>query len=437
MSTPSPSAYFLWELTTPTAPRLVGELRKLSNGDVSFQYDASWLTDGYALSPDLPLSTQEFPAVHRHMREKAAPGAVDDARPDSWGEKVIRYLHMPRGNHLIDYLYFAGDDRFGALGVSSSITAYQPFPTPALARLEDAAAISETAKIIQLGGHLSAQQRTLASSNASLGGAKPKALVRIDDQEWVLKFYNGEPFDLPLAEHATMTLAQKCGIKVAKTVPVPLPGEHALAVQRFDRAGGKRIHCISAATVLRAETPPGETPVYGYPHLARTIRRNGDSQTVRLQLLDLFRRMVFNILIANTDDHEKNHAFLVTAKGSGTALALSPAYDIVTSGNGAFAHEFLIGEDSPEPLLANAMDVCAQFDLTPQAARAEIQAVIHVVNGWRDHFRGHGITERDIEELANFIDDADLLEQRKNFAAAPLARAKAQKRQGPFANQAL
>ena len=143
---------------------------------------------------------------------------------------------------------------------------------------------------------------------------------------------------------------------------------------------------------------------------------------------------MFNILIANTDDHEKNHAFMVTAKGSGTTLKLSPAYDIVTSGNGAFAHEFLLCEDSHEPLLANAMDVCAQFNLSPPEARDEIQAVINVVNGWRNHFRRHGITERDIEELANFIDDADLIEQRKNFAAPPLAPVKARKRQGPFAS---
>ena len=102
--------------------------------------------------------------------------------------------------------------------------------------------------------------------------------------------------------------------------------------------------------------------------------------------------MVFNILRANTDNHDKNHAFLVTAKGSGTALELSAAYDIVTSGNGAFVHEFLIGEDSLEPLLAKAMDVCRQFDLTPQAARDEKQAVVHVVNGWRDHFLGRDIT---------------------------------------------
>lgn len=432
MSTLSPSAYFLWELSDPATPRLIGELRKLSTGDVSLQYHPTWLANGYALSPDLPLTTQEYPAVHRRMRDKAAPGAVDDARPDNWGEKVIRYLHKPRGNHLIDYLYFAGDDRFGALGVSSSPTAYAPFPTPALARLEDAAAISETAKIIQSGGHLSEQQRWLASTNASLGGAKPKAVIRIGSKEWVLKLYNGEPFDLPLAEHATMTLAAKCGIHVAKTMPVRLTGEHALAIERFDRTEGKRIHCISAATVLRAETPPGETPVYGYPHLARAIRRSGDARTVTLQLLDLFRRMVFNILMANTDDHEKNHAFMVKAKGLGTVLELSPAYDVVTSGNGAFAHEFLIGEDSPDPLLSNAMDVCAQFDLTPHGAKAEILAIIDIVNRWKAHFREHGITEGDIEHLASYIDDADLLEQRNTFATTAVTRVKSRERPGPF-----
>jgi len=366
------------------------------------------------------------------LREKAAPGAVDDARPDNWGEKVIRYLHKPRSNHLIDYLYFAGDDRFGALGVSSSRAAYAPFPTPALARLEDAPAISEVAKVIQAGGELSDQQRKLASTHASLGGAKPKAVIRIEAEEWVLKLYNGEPFDLPLAEHATMTLAQKCAIKVARTLPVPLPGEHALAIQRFDRENGHRVHCISASTVLRAETPAGETPVYGYPHLARAIRRSGDAHTVQAQLRDLFRRMVFNILIANTDDHEKNHAFLVRAKGRGTVLELSPAYDIVTSGNGAFAHEFLIGEESPDPLLSNAMDVCAQFDLSPQEAKGEIQAIIGVVNGWKDHFRGHGVKERDLEELATFIDDADLLEQRRSFSATAVAPVKPKARPGPF-----
>jgi serine/threonine-protein kinase HipA len=211
-------------------------------------------------------------------------------------------------------------------------------------------------------------------------------------------------------------MAKQCGINVAQTMRVRLPGEHAMAIKRFDRVNGKRIHCISAATVLRAQTPGGQNPIYGYPHLARAIRRSGESGTVKVQLLDLFRRMVFNILIANTDDHEKNHSFLVRPKGTGTVLELSPAYDVVTSTNGAFAHEFLISEDSPDPLLSGAMAVCAQFDLAPLDAQTEIVKIIGVVNGWKVHFKEHGVTESDIEELANFIDSDDLFEQRRSFA---------------------
>ncbi len=80
MSPPSPANYFLWALTTPKVPVLVGQLHKLSNGDVSLQYGASWIQSGYPLSPDIPLINREHPAIHRRMRDKAAPGAVDDAR---------------------------------------------------------------------------------------------------------------------------------------------------------------------------------------------------------------------------------------------------------------------------------------------------------------------------------------------------------------------
>ena len=422
MSSQSPMGFFLWELTRPEVPSLVGELRRLSNGDVSLQYDASWIIHGYAISPDMPLIDREYPAIHRRLRDKAAPGAVDDARPDNWGEKVIRYLHRPKGNTLIDYLYLAGDDRFGALGVSSSRTAYLPFPTPALPRLENAAQISEVSRIITNDGVLTAQQKNLAAANASLGGAKPKAVIQIDGEEWILKLFNGEPYDLPLIEHATMTLAALCGIHVAQTMPVRLTAEHALAIKRFDRVGSRRVHCLSAATLLRSETPAGNMPVYGYPHLARAIRRMGDAVTVKLQLLDLFRRMVFNILIANTDDHEKNHAVLVQQNGPVPVLRLAPAYDVVTSGNGAVAHEFLISEDSPEPLLSNAMLVCPQFDLTPNEAAKEIRKLIEVVDQWQGHFKACGVVDRDIAELAGFIDSDALRHERQHFGAAEPAK---------------
>ena len=129
----------------------------------------------------------------------------------------------------------------------------------------------------------------------------------------MIKFFNGEPIDVPLVEHACMTLATRAGIRVAQTQVVRLAGEHALAVRRYDRRGNGRIHCLSAATALYAEAVDGQTADLSYPALAQLLRRLGVSAG-NLYLDDmheLFRRMVFTILMDNTDDHEKNHALLV------------------------------------------------------------------------------------------------------------------------------
>lgn len=416
----APGQLFVWMLADPRNPALVGKIERLSNGDVSLTYEQSWINTGFPLSADMPLGPYEYAPVHRRLRQPAAPGALDDARPDTWGEKVIRYLHKPRSNHLFEYLYYAGDERFGALGISSSDQAYTPCPTSPLPMLEDAQSISDAAHIIQAGGKLEGQRRLLVHAGASLGGAKPKAVVSIKHDQYVLKLFNAEPVDQPLVEHATMTLAAKAGINVAKTMLVPLRGENALAIKRFDRVRDhravatvtRRLHCVSAATVLRAETPAGETPHYGYPQLARALRRFADQKTVSTQLLELFRRMVFNILIANTDDHEKNHSLIVRANG---VLELSPAYDIVPTGSGATQHEFLIGENSSEPSLREAMSVCSQFGFTPAAATRTVVKIIRVIGTWKIHFRACGVSKHDIAELESVIDREDLLEQRMNF----------------------
>ena len=444
----APPKLFAWMLTDPANPLLVGQVNRLQNGDVSLAYSASWVATGFALSADVPLGLNEYNPVHRRGRQTAAPGALDDARPDNWGEKVIRYLYKPRGTHLFDYLYLAGDDRFGALGLSSSDSVYTPFATSPLPRLQDAQSISEVAKIIQTGGELNHQQRVLASADASLGGAKPKAVISIDGEQWVLKLFNAEPVDQPLVKHAAMRLAALAGINVVETLPVRLLSEHALAehalaIKRFDRytklGVAHRLHCVSAATVLRAETPPGEEPRYGYPHLARALRRSANPATVKLQLLDLFRRMVFNILMANTDDHEKNHSLVLRPQDErGQAvLELSKAYDIVPTGSGATAHKFLIGEDSPEPSLRLAMGGCAQFDLTPPAAAQVVQHVINVVNTWQTFFTGCGISQRDMQQLKLVIDRDDLLRERTQFSmadypATPANTARSRTPRNPF-----
>ncbi len=413
----SPERLYAWMLLDPQHPQRIGEIIRQTNGDVGLQYDQTWLNTGFALSDDMPLGTQTFTPVHRNGRLPGAPGALDDARPDRWGEKVIRYLYKP-GATVFDNLYFAGDERFGAIGVCPSSSVYTPFLQRTLPRLEDAADLNTAVQIIESGeGELQAQQRALIGAGGSLGGAKPKAAIAIDGEEWVLKFFNAEPFDLPLVEHATMTLARKAGIQVAQTMPIPLGAEHALAVKRFDRAEGKRVHSISACTLLRAEVPDGMDPEFGYPQLARALRRAADPRTLDAQLQELFRRMVFNILVANTDDHEKNHALLCHTNGRTMKLELSPAYDVVPTGSGALAHQFMVSETSREPSLAEAMSGVESFNLTAAEAAQDVAKVIEVVNGWKAHFVAAGVTKSDIGEVAALVDAPDLLEQRQSFRA--------------------
>jgi len=407
-----PERLFAWYLADPRQPVLIGEIGRVSNGDASLTYAPTWRQTGFALSEDMPLLDQTYSPVHRRHREPAAAGALDDSRPDRWGEKVIRTLYK-KGATLRDHLYLAGDDRFGGLGVSGSDAEYQPFNRRPLPRLQDVPSLAEAAAIIQSGeGELDAQRRELLGAGGSLGGAKPKAVVNIDGDEWVVKFFDGEPWDQPLVEHACMTLAQTAGVRVAQTRVIGMPTEHAIAVRRFDRVGNTRVHSISACTLLRAATPQGEAPQYGYPHLARRLRAMGNVQRLDEHLQDLFRRMAFNILIANTDDHEKNHAVTYEFINGAPVVNLSDAYDVVTTGSGAFAHEFMIADGVTDPDLGAALSVHRDFGLDETQARQAISEVVRVVDGWREHFTALGVTAGDIETLAEFIDSDELQQQR-------------------------
>jgi serine/threonine-protein kinase HipA len=250
----------LWFLADPTAPRCIGQLRLVDAGKgISLQYGADWLARGFPISEDLILTDIEQLPRWKGM----AVGAVDDARPDRWGERVIQYLDRPARLSLMEYLFYAGDDRFGALGVSTSADAYLPRPKSPLPRLAQAQELSEVVHKVSAKEPVTDIERQMLAAGGSFGGAKPKALIDIDGAQWVIKFFNNEPIDVPLIEHASMTLAKLAGISVAETQVVPLLGEHALAVRRFDRHGDRRIHCISAGTALRAEAVSGQESQLG------------------------------------------------------------------------------------------------------------------------------------------------------------------------------
>ena len=407
----------LWLLTEPTSPRYVGPLRLVDAGKgVSLQYASEWLSHGFPLSEDLPLVDIE----HLPRWKGLAAGAVDDARPDRWGERVIQYIDKPARLSIMEYLYCAGDDRFGALGVSTSADEYAPHAKNPLPRLAQAQVLAEVVHKVSAKEPVNAIERTLIAAGGSFGGAKPKALIEIDGEQWVIKFFNNEPIDVPLIEHASMTLAAKAGITVAPTRVVPLAGENALAVRRYDRHGATRIHCISAGTALRAEAIAGQEPQLGYPSLAQLLRRAGVAEggANLLDMQELFRRMVFNILIDNTDDHEKNHALMVVAPAQQGKYRLAPAYDVLPTNSGQGAQEFIVGTAQRDSTLANAMSQCVLFGYTPAQAATQVARVIEVVDTWREHFAACGVTAADLASLAERIDGDALLTQRRHFNAA-------------------
>ena len=423
---------YLWYLADPAAPRYVGQLRLVDAGKgVSLQYGAHWLSSGFPLSEDLFLSDVEQLPRWKGM----AVGAVDDARPDRWGERVIQTIDKPARLSIMEYLFYAGDDRFGALGVSTSTDAYIPRTKSPLPRLEQAQHLSEIVHKVSAKESVSDSERKMLAAGGSFGGAKPKALIDIAGEQWVIKFFNNEPIDVPLIEHASMTLAKLAGIQVAETQVVPLVGEHALAVRRFDRNGGMRIHCISAGTALRAETVAPQEPELGYPRLAQLLRRAGVAENdINLRdMQELFRRMVFNILIDNTDDHEKNHALMVVAPTRQGKYRLAPAYDVLTTNSGQGYQEFIVGTDQRDSTLSNAMSQCELFGYTPTQAAGEVGRVIQVVDGWRMHFAACGVAQADLESLAERIDGTPLLGQRQGFNPADYAGPKRPpRRRGPF-----
>jgi serine/threonine-protein kinase HipA len=399
---------FLWLLTQPDQPVLIGELNLLrSTQGVSLRYAEPWLRRGFSLSEDLPLIDEEFLPEEKGI----AVGAVDDARPDRWGERVIRHIDKPARLSLLEYLYFAGDDRFGALGVSTSADEYLPRRLGPLPTLGDADQIHELIRKVQDNEPVAEEQQRLISPGVTMGGARPKALLDIAGEQWVIKFADGDPTDVPLIEHATMTLAQKAAIRVASTMPVRLTHGHAVAVRRFDRNRGLRLHSLSACVALRAAAER-----FGYPELAQLLRRRGvtEGDVYIDHIHELFRRMVFNILIDNTDDHEKNHALLVT---DSQQYQLSPAYDVLPSGQALGFQQMRVGDQEADSTIVNALSMSRMFSLGKDDAVREVRNVARIVGGWKEHFKSCGVTSGDIDLYAEQIDRPFLRDQRNDIKA--------------------
>ncbi len=403
-------ALFLWALINPAQPVLVGELRlsPLVADGATFAYAPGWWH--FPLSEDLPLLPgHRFTAGERG----SAPGAIDDARPDRWGERIIRHIDRPARLSILEMLLFAGDDRFGALGVSISAEAYVPRALGPYPQLRDLAMLSTAIDELQAQAPIPPEWQRLLQPGVTLGGAQPKALLQTEAGPCLVKFSElDDPVDTPLIEHATMTLAAQAGIQVAATGVLPLPARHgkarhALSIQRFDRAGPYRLHCLSARTALRAARLDER-----YGALATVLLRLGHPDRQAAMREELFRRMVFNILMDNTDDHERNHSLRLGFDGY---YELTPAYDVVPTLQNLGYQSLAVGSAGAESSLDNALTELSEFGIARPRAIALIQQVARTVDQWATHFVQQGVCPADMEQLRASIDRDALRTQRKAF----------------------
>ena len=216
--------------------------------------------------------------------------------------------------------------------------------------------------------------------------------------------------DAPLVEHAAMTLSQRAGIRTAATRAIRLPTATRSRSGASTARRGARVHALSARHVpLQAA---GES--LGYPELAQLLRRRGvvEGGASVAQMQELFRRMVFNILIDNTDDHERNHVLLVDDL---QRLELSPAFDVLPSGQALGYQQMRVGTADADSTLDNALSMCRLFALKPDEAVDAVRGVCRIVDGWKRHFASCGVTRRDIELLVEQVDRPFLRDQRREY----------------------
>ena len=398
-------------MVNPAAPTLVGEvsLSQLIADCATFTYTPDWWN--FALSEDLPIiQAQIFSTGERNT----APGAIDDARPDRWGERIIRHIERPARLSILEMLLFAGDDRFGALGVSISAEQYIPRYLGPYPQLKDLALLAAAVEDVQTQTPITAEIQRLIQPGVTLGGARPKALLQTDNGPCVIKFSELDDLvDTPLIEHATMTLAAKAGMYVANTAVLPLPARygkarHALTIERFDRLGPYHVHCQSAHTALRAAGLE-----QSYSNLATILLRLGHPDRQAAMREELFKRMVFNILMDNTDDHERNHSISLNLTDG--YYDLTPAYDVVPSLQNLGYQALIVGTAGSESSLENALTQINEYGIKMPRAIELIRQVVATVDQWTAHFTALGVSQSDMELLAASIDRDALRSQRQAF----------------------
>ncbi len=352
-------------------PQLVGATQ-VDGGEGRFRYAPDYLQrSAPAIDPlNLPARADEY----RTRANRGVFGVLADAGPDAWGRRVLTALHprsMGRAGEL-DVLLMTSGHGSGALLYSASRDAVKP--RPAGIRLRDLGAAAEAAHHIEMGKVLREQLRQLIEAGSSLGGMHPKVAVAADDGEWIAKFRSREDaIETPRIEWAAMKLARLCGIAAAEVRLAAVGEQPVLLVRRFDRGARGPLHYASAHALWNRERAREDDARdwSSYAGIAQ-LRRLLPGKGVRADSEELFRRLVFNVVIGNTDDHGRNHGFLMDAAG---AWHLAPAFDVLPTAGGGAAQALGAGPAGRERSLENVLAGAAAFGLSQPKARQLVSAI--------------------------------------------------------------
>ena len=396
---------------------IVGELSFDSvrgNETYSFSYDKEWLAKygDVFLSEDL----QNFPGVQYTRPERDIFACFSDALPDRWGRTLLNRREQIAAadekrpvKRLTSFDYLMGIDdasRMGGLRFAKTeggefINVDPNLRVPPLASVRElihaAHEIEESEEKQQLPAKKWLVQ--LLHPGTSLGGARPKATVVDENGKLtVAKFPSRkDDYDVALWEHFCHVMGRKAGLNVADTRIINGENHHVLLSKRFDRNDeGKRIHFASALTLLGLEDGDNASTGCGYPDIVDFIIQHGCN--VEQNLEEIYRRVVFYIIVGNADDHFRNHGFLLTRKG----WKLSPAYDINPTLQDY--QSLLINRSTNESDLNILLNAAGDYMLSNDKANNIISEVKEAMKSWQTEARRLGIPQRDIDTFAPRID---------------------------------
>ncbi|MGP1611207.1 MAG: type II toxin-antitoxin system HipA family toxin [Candidatus Cryptobacteroides sp.] len=397
---------------------LIGELgyESLRGTDsYSFTFNNEWFKKHgeLFLSDDL----NNYPGQQYTQPEKDIFGCFSDALPDRWGrtlllrrEQIVAVEEKRPVRRLSSFDFLTGIDDFSRMGgfrfkeISDGefINVSESLKIPPLTDIRELIAASAEIEKSEENNILPDRKwiAQLLQPGTSLGGARPKAnVVDMDKTLYVAKFPSRkDDYDVGIWEHFSHQLAIKAGISAAKT-GVLANGEkyHTLLSQRFDRTQeGKRIHFASAMTLLGLSDGDNATSGHGYLDIVDFIIQN--CTDVEKNLQELYRRVAFNICIGNSDDHFRNHGFLLTAKG----WILSPAYDMNPTLNEY--QSLLISSTSNKADLSILFDACEEYMLNRNTAEKIVSEVIEAVKGWRELAVRLGLSKREMDIFSGVLD---------------------------------